>query len=91
MADGMPGQQHPKRRVSLIFFDAGGGHRNAATALQVEIELGRVCYVSIHDGAGRAVPAPICNVGWWKETNVMTFSNNNDSDRWIYASVLACL
>jgi 1,2-diacylglycerol 3-beta-galactosyltransferase len=38
MADGMPGQQLPKRRVSLIFFDAGGGHRNAATALQVEIE-----------------------------------------------------
>jgi hypothetical protein len=38
MADGMPGQQHPKRRVSLIFFDAGGGHRNAATALQVQIE-----------------------------------------------------
>jgi 1,2-diacylglycerol 3-beta-galactosyltransferase len=38
MADGMPGQQHLKRRVSLIFFDAGGGHRNAATALQVQIE-----------------------------------------------------
>ena len=38
MADGMPGQQLPKRRVSLIFFDAGGGHRNAATALQVQIE-----------------------------------------------------
>ena len=38
MADGMPGQQDRKRRVSLIFFDAGGGHRNAATALQVQIE-----------------------------------------------------
>ncbi len=38
MADGMPGLQDSKRRVSLIFFDAGGGHRNAATALQVEIE-----------------------------------------------------
>ena len=38
MADGMPGQQHPTRRISLIFFDAGGGHRNAATALQVQIE-----------------------------------------------------
>jgi UDP-N-acetylglucosamine:LPS N-acetylglucosamine transferase len=34
----MPGQRQPKRRVSLIFFDAGGGHRNAATALQVQIE-----------------------------------------------------
>jgi UDP-N-acetylglucosamine:LPS N-acetylglucosamine transferase len=38
MADGMPGQRQPKRRLSLIFFDAGGGHRNAATALQVQIE-----------------------------------------------------
>ena len=38
MADDMPGQQARKRRISLIFFDAGGGHRNAATALQVQIE-----------------------------------------------------
>jgi UDP-N-acetylglucosamine:LPS N-acetylglucosamine transferase len=38
MADGMPGPQSGKRRISLIFFDAGGGHRNAATALKVEIE-----------------------------------------------------
>jgi 1,2-diacylglycerol 3-beta-galactosyltransferase len=37
MADGMPGEQPPKRLIHLIFFDAGGGHRNAATALQVEI------------------------------------------------------
>src|SRR5258705_13784210 len=38
MADGMPDQQSPTRRISLIFFDAGGGHRNAATALQVQIK-----------------------------------------------------
>src|SRR6201993_724335 len=38
MADGMPGPRAAKRRISLVFFDAGGGHRNAATALQVEIE-----------------------------------------------------
>ena len=37
MADGVPGQQAQKRLIHLIFFDAGGGHRNAATALQVEI------------------------------------------------------
>jgi len=37
MADGIPGPQSGKRRISLVFFDAGGGHRNAATALQVEI------------------------------------------------------
>jgi 1,2-diacylglycerol 3-beta-galactosyltransferase len=34
----MPGPQSGKRRISLVFFDAGGGHRNAATAIQVEIE-----------------------------------------------------
>jgi UDP-N-acetylglucosamine:LPS N-acetylglucosamine transferase len=38
MADGMPDPRSGKHRISLIFFDAGGGHRNAATALQVEIE-----------------------------------------------------
>jgi UDP-N-acetylglucosamine:LPS N-acetylglucosamine transferase len=38
MANEMPGQGSAKRRISLVFFDAGGGHRNAATALQVEIE-----------------------------------------------------
>src|ERR1700720_518211 len=38
MADGMPGPGAPRRRITLVFFDAGGGHRNAATALQVEIE-----------------------------------------------------
>src|SRR5258708_10092270 len=37
MADGMAGPQSGKRRISLVFFDAGGGHRNAATAVQVEI------------------------------------------------------
>jgi UDP-N-acetylglucosamine:LPS N-acetylglucosamine transferase len=38
MADGMPGPRSDRRRITLVFFDAGGGHRNAATALQVEIE-----------------------------------------------------
>ncbi len=38
MADGMPGATAPKRSIHLVFFDAGGGHRNAATALQVQIE-----------------------------------------------------
>jgi Glycosyltransferase family 28 C-terminal domain len=38
MADGMPAEHGSKRRIQLIFFDAGGGHRNAATALQVQIE-----------------------------------------------------
>jgi 1,2-diacylglycerol 3-beta-galactosyltransferase len=38
MANGMPGTQDRRPRIHLIFFDAGGGHRNAATALQVQIE-----------------------------------------------------
>ncbi len=38
MADGVSRQAVAKRRIHLIFFDAGGGHRNAATALQVQIE-----------------------------------------------------
>ncbi len=38
MADGMSGLQQKRQRIDLIFFDAGGGHRNAATALQVQIE-----------------------------------------------------
>jgi 1,2-diacylglycerol 3-beta-galactosyltransferase len=38
MADGMSGPGDRRRRIHLVFFDAGGGHRNAATALQVQIE-----------------------------------------------------
>jgi hypothetical protein len=38
MADGMLGPRVARRRIQLVFFDAGGGHRNAATALQVQIE-----------------------------------------------------
>src|ERR1700679_2541308 len=38
MAVGMPGTDAPKRSIRLVFFDAAGGHRNAATALQVQIE-----------------------------------------------------
>jgi UDP-N-acetylglucosamine:LPS N-acetylglucosamine transferase len=38
MANGMSGPQDRRRRIHLVFFDAGGGHRNAATALQVQIE-----------------------------------------------------
>ena len=47
MADGMPGEAKAKRRVSLVFFDAGGGHRNAATALQVQIELQADCFAGL--------------------------------------------
>jgi UDP-N-acetylglucosamine:LPS N-acetylglucosamine transferase len=37
MVEEVPEPLRPTRRISLVFFDAGGGHRNAATALQVEI------------------------------------------------------
>ncbi len=38
MADGMSGPRDRRPRIHLVFFDAGGGHRNAATALQAQIE-----------------------------------------------------
>lgn len=38
MAEGLSAPQGKRRAIDLIFFDAGGGHRNAATALQVQIE-----------------------------------------------------
>src|SRR5579862_3615529 len=48
MADGMSGPQDRRRRIHLVFFDAGGGHRNAATALQVQIaKLGLPLEVSL--------------------------------------------
>jgi len=48
MADGMSGPKARRRRIHLVFFDAGGGHRNAATALQVQIEkLGLPLEVSL--------------------------------------------
>ena len=48
MADGMSGPQDRRRRIHLVFFDAGGGHRNAATALQVQIgKLGLPLDVSL--------------------------------------------
>lgn len=49
-------------------------------ALQVEIEFGRVNYVAIHNGASRAIPAPIRNIAHREESNVMAFSNNNNRD-----------
>jgi hypothetical protein len=48
MVDGMSGLQDRRRRIYLVFFDAGGGHRNAATALQVQIgKLGLPLDVSL--------------------------------------------
>src|SRR6202521_3063790 len=38
MADGMSGPIVRRRRIHLVFFDAGGGPPNAATALQVQTE-----------------------------------------------------
>jgi UDP-N-acetylglucosamine:LPS N-acetylglucosamine transferase len=38
MATHLLGDRLPTQRIAIVFFDAGGGHRNAATALQVEIQ-----------------------------------------------------
>jgi 1,2-diacylglycerol 3-beta-galactosyltransferase len=38
MANEMSGSQVGRRRIHLVFFDAGGGHRNAATALKLQME-----------------------------------------------------
>jgi 1,2-diacylglycerol 3-beta-galactosyltransferase len=48
MADGLSGARPHGRGIQLVFFDAGGGHRNAATALQVQIaRLGLPLEVSL--------------------------------------------
>lgn len=38
MANEVSGSEDRKRRIHLVFFDAGGGHRNAATALKLQME-----------------------------------------------------
>src|ERR1700693_484224 len=38
MADGMSGPEDRRRRIHLVFFDAGGGHRNAATSSHAQRE-----------------------------------------------------
>lgn len=48
--------------------------------LKVEVELGRVNYVAIHNGASRAVPAPICDIGRREKPDVVALSNNDDGD-----------
>ena len=58
--------------------------------LQIEIEFGRMNHVTIHDGASRAISAPICDARRREETNVMTFSDNNDGDLRINTGLLAC-
>ena len=57
--------------------------------LQEEIELGRVNYISIHDCAGGAIPAPISDVGRREETNVVPFSDNDDGNLRTYSLFLA--
>jgi 1,2-diacylglycerol 3-beta-galactosyltransferase len=38
MANEVSGSEDRRRRIHLVFFDAGGGHRNAATALKLQME-----------------------------------------------------
>jgi hypothetical protein len=60
-------------------------------ALQEEIELGRVNYVTIYDCAGGTISTPIhiCDVGRRGEANVRSFSNNNDGNLRAYPHFFA--
>ena len=55
-------------------------------ALQVEVELGGVNYICIHDRASRTVPTPICDIGCWEKPDVMPLSDNNDGELGVYFS-----
>ena len=57
--------------------------------LQVEVKLGRVNHVTIHDGTGRAIPTSICVLGRREEADVVAFSNDNDSNLRSYSYFLA--
>ena len=48
--------------------------------LQVEVELRRVNYVTIHNGSSRAIPASILDAGRWEEPDVVAFANDDDGD-----------
>ena len=58
-------------------------------ALQVEVKLGRVNDVPIHDGAGWTIPTPIRILRRREEPDVVTFSNNNDGDLGLYSYFIA--
>ena len=60
-------------------------------ALQVEVEFGRVNYVTVHDRASRAIPTFISPICRGEETNVMSFPNDNNGDVGGYSEFLACL
>ena len=58
--------------------------------LQIEVELGRVNHIAIHNGASRAVPAPIRDVGRREEPNVVTLSDNDNGYLRSNTDFLAC-
>ena len=60
-------------------------------ALQVEVELGGVNYIGIHDRASRTIPTPICDVRCWEKPDVMSSPDDNDGDLGAYFSRLAGL
>jgi len=58
-------------------------------ALQVEIKLGRVNHVTVHDGTSRAIPTSICVPRRWEEADVVALSNDNDGNLGSYSYFLA--
>ena len=58
-------------------------------ALQVEVKLGRVNHITVHNGTSRAIPTSICVLGRREEADVMAFSNDNDGNLRCYSYFLA--
>jgi hypothetical protein len=92
--EGEDGDKYSRESVIIVEYTVMRRPRcpkKPTMALQVKVELRGVNYIGIHDGAGRTVPTPVGDVWRWEETNVVTFSDNDDSDFGVYFSGLASL
>ena len=78
------GERHSRELILIVQHTImcwSGGSKETTMALQIEVELGRVNHIAIHNGASRAIPTPIRDVGCREEANVMAFPDNNDCNR----------
>lgn len=70
--------------IEYIVVRRSRGAEEASVGLEVPIEICRMCNVGINHCASFAVAGPI-RVGFiaGEKSNVMTLSDNNDSDGWL--------